>query len=78
MGGRNQRGDAGVAMLVLMAVVVLAWAGGMHRDGHWQGETSAQQAPKAALELLDERYARGDLTREEYLQKREDLLRERP
>ncbi|QKT04158.1 SHOCT domain-containing protein [Ectothiorhodospiraceae bacterium 2226] len=64
-------------MLVLMVVVALAWAGGMHRDGHWQAETSAQEAPKAAFELLDERDARGDISREEYLQKREDLLRER-
>ena len=30
---------------------------------------------KTALDLLDEAYARGDITREEYLRKRDDLLR---
>jgi putative membrane protein len=36
--------------------------------------TPSQEAPRrAALDILDEAYARGDLTREVYLQKRADL-----
>ena len=31
---------------------------------------------KTALDYLDEAYAKGELSREEYLQKREDLMRE--
>lgn len=33
-------------------------------------------APKTALELLDEAYARGDIERAAFLQKREDLRRQ--
>ncbi len=32
-----------------------------------------EETRRAALDILDEAYARGDLTREAYLQKRDDL-----
>lgn len=32
-------------------------------------------ADKTALEILDEAYARGDISREEFFQKRDDLLK---
>ena len=34
-----------------------------------------RQSPKTALELLDEQYVQGQISREDYLQKRDDLTR---
>lgn len=69
-----QKGDAGAVMLVVMLVVAvgaLFWHGG---DGHMGGGQGIQQRhDKTALELLDQSYARGEITREEYLRKRDDL-----
>lgn len=78
---RWQRGDAGAVMLVMMALMALGflWYGGMHRDNAHDGArrdgVSQPAAPKTALDLLDEAYARGEIAREEYLQRRADLLR---
>jgi putative membrane protein len=73
---RYQKGDAGAAMLVLMVILMAGWLwhGGSH-SGHMSGSTSTLQTDKTALQLLDEAYARGDITREEYLRKRDDLIR---
>lgn len=37
------------------------------------GRRAPDAASKSALDILDEAYARRDLSREEYLQKRDDL-----
>jgi len=37
------------------------------------GTRPKEETRRTALDILDESYARGDLTREAYLQKREDL-----
>lgn len=39
------------------------------------GRSDASTAAKAPLDLVDEAYARGQISREEYLQKRADLLK---
>ncbi|GEM_PF-3178821 len=72
---RYQRGDAGAAMLVMMLVVMVGALFWHDRGGHMQTAPGAQRAQKSAQELLDEAYARGQITREEYLRKREDLDR---
>jgi putative membrane protein len=75
---RFQRGDAGAAMVVLMVVMMvgLFWYGGWHGDGgHMSGGQPVERQQKSALELLDEAYARGEITRDEYLQRRADLLK---
>lgn len=77
---RKQRGDAGAAMLVLMVVLmgVWFWHSGMGRGGergHVSGPASTTTQDKTALDLLDDAYARGEIAREEYLRKRDDLLK---
>lgn len=71
-----QKGDAGAGMLVLMVVLMVGWLwhDGGH-TGHMSGSTSATRTEKTVLEFLDEAYARGEITRDEYLRKRGDLMR---
>jgi uncharacterized membrane protein len=76
----GQQGDAGAALLVIMVVLmgVWFWHGDRWHSGersHMSGPTSTTTQEKTALDLLDEAYARGDIAREEYLRKRDDLLR---
>lgn len=72
---RYQRGDAGAVMLVMMVVMMVGALFWHDRGGHMQAAPSAERSEKTAQELLDEAYARGQITREEYLRKREDLGR---
>ncbi|MBI5752140.1 MAG: SHOCT domain-containing protein [Hydrogenophilales bacterium] len=73
-----QKGDAGAAMLIVMVVLMIGffWHGGMGHGGDRGGHMSAAgAAAKSPLDLLDETYARGEIGREEYLRRREDLLK---
>lgn len=78
---RYQIGDAGATLLVMMIILVGVWlwhggpGHGGDRGGHMSSSPSAERSGKMALNLLDETYARGEITREEYLRKREDLLK---
>ena len=80
---RYQEGDVGTAIVVMMvAVMVIGFFSpwGMHgggRDGHMSATPLAAEANRPALDLLDEKYARGEIPREEYLRKREDLTKPR-
>ena len=56
-----------VFLLVLIAIIVMKFA-----QGPWQ-KGEAQHRRSAGLAILDERYAKGELQREEYLQKKSDL-----
>ena len=71
-----QRGDAGVATLVLMVAMMIgfSWHGG-DRGGHMSSGAPTVTVAKSPLDMLDEAYARGEIGREEYLRKREDLMR---
>lgn len=71
-----QRGDAGVAMLVVMLAMMIGffWHGG-DRGGHMSAAAPTGTAAKSPQDLLDETYARGEINREEYLRRREDLLK---
>ena len=53
-------------ILIVVAVVWLA-AAATRRD------RDSGRREKSALEILEERYARGEIERDEYLQKRDDL-----
>lgn len=66
-------------MLVMMVVLMVGWfwygGPGRHGGDHMGGQQQAIPAEKTPLELLDAAYARGEITREEYLQRRADLLK---
>jgi putative membrane protein len=54
-------------MLFLLALVLL-----LGRRRPWWGERGGDSGP-SAREILDRRYARGEITREQYQQLRRDL-----
>lgn len=65
-------------MLVWIVLIVLGvygltrWMKSMGPPGSF-GPTERQPAQKTALQILEEAYARGEISREEFLQKRDDL-----
>jgi putative membrane protein len=58
-------GIAWFALLVVAIVLVIRWIGG--------GNGSRGASARGARDILDERYARGEIDREEYLQRRNDI-----
>ena len=63
-------GGLWMALVWLIPILIAVWA-----VKHFSSGASAPGAPKSALELLDEQYAQGQISREDYLQKRDDLTR---
>lgn len=54
--------------LAVLVVRLLFQSGSSGRNNH-------AHTPTSALEILEQRYARGELTREQYQQMREELLK---
>jgi putative membrane protein len=81
-------GGGGILMILLMALFVAAIVVGIvllvrgstaSRGPAESSQTAAPTAPSpppksGALQLLEERYARGEIQREEFMQRRQDLL----
>lgn len=59
----------GILWLVVVAVVVV----GIVLLARSRGDTASSGGGRAAMDVLDERYARGEIDREEYLQRKDDL-----
>ena len=55
----------GILVLLLLVLVRSAFGAGMH------GSHGRSRSP--SLEVLEERYAKGEMQRDEYLQKKHDL-----
>jgi len=58
------------ALLIVAVVLLVRWA-----SGPWPGAPAAQHVPpgRTPLDILNDRYARGEIEREEYLQRRKDI-----
>lgn len=61
-----------VPLIILILVLVLA-LGGLRETHAYAPYPAYIPAPVSAVEALDQRYARGDLNREEYIRMRADL-----
>ena len=75
-GGEWMMGIGIVAVVLLIAVgVYLVFRATSSRSGGLAGYSNgASAAPSdSALDLLDSRYARGEIEREDYLSRRQDL-----
>ncbi len=59
----------GIPLLLVIALLKYLFA--RPRD---KADPETRPEPKAPLDILKEAYARGDISRDEYRQKREDLL----
>ena len=67
-----------LGMLIFVALLVfffraVSWNGCAHR-GAYQPHPPQPGRMSSGLHALDERYARGEINREEYLQKKQDIL----
>lgn len=69
---------------VMMAMMLIFWAlvvvGAIYAIRAWSGPPRGWSGPpgESAIEILDRRYARGEITREQYQQMREDVMRRGP
>jgi putative membrane protein len=63
-------GFGGLTMLLFWAILIVVLVLAVR----WFVEQSGNGRAKSALEILRERYARGEIQKEEYEQKRRDLL----
>jgi putative membrane protein len=62
-----------VIPLVLLALIVAAGLLLVRYLGGWTDNAGWRERRPTALELLEERYARGEINREEYLEKKRDV-----
>ncbi len=73
-GGYGERGPLGMIVWILILALVIAGVAWflrtMTRSGY-QLTTSGRRSP--GLDALEERYARGEIKREEYLEKKRDI-----
>jgi putative membrane protein len=63
-----------IGWLLLLALVVAAVAWFVRPAGGPADRAPRNHRPSAGLDVLEERYARGEIDREEYLQKKRDIL----
>lgn len=62
-------------IIVLGVAAVRAVMGPRHHYAPpWHAQDLSASSRSAGLSILDERYARGEINRDEYLQKRQDML----
>lgn len=60
----------GILWLLFVAVVIV----GIVLLVRSRGEAPSSGSGQSAVDMLDERYARGEIDREDYLQRKDDLL----
>lgn len=60
-------------LAIVIAVIVLAVRYAMGWGGHPIGPGYGIERRSSALDVLEERYARGEINRDEYLEKKRDI-----
>mgnify|MGYP002390973205 CR=1 FL=1 len=66
-----------LAFIVVGIVLLVRGLSGRHdygQAGYPPGPPPAGAGPKTALQILEERYARGEIDQDEFLRRRQDLL----
>ena len=87
-GGGMMGGSTGVTMLIMVPIVIgvlaiigwvvyrgIGWGGGYgdHWDGHY-GHHGSEEERETAIEILRRRYAKGEITKDQFEQMKKDLL----
>ena len=66
-------GLMGIFWVVVIGLVIWAIAAAGHRSG-WSGNYTSTGQSESALEILKKRYARGEINKAEYEEKKKDLV----
>ena len=70
-------GNIVMFLIFIVLIILLIWAiASAGRRGHyWHDYHNSGQSPRnPGLDVLNERYAKGEITKEEYEQKKKDIL----
>ncbi len=67
-------GIGGPIFQLLVIVLVIAAVVWFVRTTAWSGSAPGPEHHSRGLDVLQERYARGEISRDEYLQKKRDIL----
>ena len=73
MGGFGAMGLMGVFWVVVLGLIIWAVVGAARGTGQPGGSDSASRS-ESALEILKRRYARGEINKAEYEEKKKDLV----
>lgn len=63
----------GIGMVLFWVLIILLVLGALKYLRSDASDRSAGERGKTAMDYLEEAYAKGEITREEFLQKREDI-----
>lgn len=67
-------GLIGIVIFAVLVVALIAGGGQLLRRGQFSGPARSSGDESSAKELLDQRYARGELSREDYETIKRDLV----
>ena len=66
-------GLIGMALFWIFVVILIAWI--IRRPHHYYGPPGPGPRPsRSAMDVLDERYAKGEINKDEYDQKKRDIM----
>jgi len=71
MGGFGAMGLMSIVWVVVLGLII--WAVVVSARGSWRSGGAGSAAEPSALEVLNQRYARGEISKEEYAEKKRDI-----